>query len=89
MLYSFLCATNFSARMKMLWSNTYTLTLKSSMAALKTTVGSASLDGAEDRQKRGVLAHRHIVRTMEDVVHASTECDVVLQGAIPFYAFAH
>ena len=43
------------AAIKILWSNTKILTLKLSIAALKVTVGSASLDGAEDRQKIGVL----------------------------------
>ena len=41
-------------------------------------MGGASLHGAEDRQK-----------TFTSVVRASTKCDAVLKGAIPFYAFAH
>ena len=57
-LYSLLCATIFSAGLKILWSNKKTLTLKLSMAASKTTVGSTSLDGVEDRQKTGVLCMR-------------------------------
>ena len=124
-------ACHFSAGLKILWSNTKTLNLKVSMAASKTTVGSASLAGAEDTQKKrcvlhaiflqapryfalvnhreklksstcannqgccdhqtGVLAPRHSVCRMQvtSVVHASTECDTVPKGAIPFYAFAH
>ena len=49
------CACHLSAGIKILWSNTKTLNLKLSMAASKSTVGSASLDGAEDWQKTGVL----------------------------------
>ena len=53
----------------------------------------ASSHGAEDRHstKTGVLAPRHSVCRMQvtSVVRASTECDAVLKGAIPFYAFAH
>ena len=42
------------ASIKVLWSNTKILTLKFSMATSKTTVGGASLDGAEDSQKKKV-----------------------------------
>ena len=45
-------ACYFSAGIKISWSNTKTLNLKLSMAASKTSVGSASLDGAEDRQTK-------------------------------------
>ena len=53
----------------------------------------ASSHGAEDRHstKIGVLAPRHSVCRMQvtSVVRASTECDAMPKGAIPFYAFAH
>ena len=57
---------------------------KLSMAASKTAVGSASLDGAEDRQKTAVLARRQSVRRMEvtSVVHASTQYDTVPKGRL-------
>ena len=49
--------------------------------------------GAEGRHstKRGVLAPKHSVCKMQVTrgVRASTECDAVPKGAIPFYAFAH
>ena len=45
----------FFAGMNLLWSNAKTLNLKLSMAALVTTVGSASLDGAEVSKKSCVL----------------------------------
>ena len=45
-------ACHFSAGIKILCSNTKALSAKLSMGALKTTVGSASLDGAEDTQKQ-------------------------------------
>ena len=53
----------------------------------------ASSHGAEDRHstKTVVLAPRHSVCWMQvtSVVRASTQCDAVPKGAIPFYAFAH
>ena len=53
----------------------------------------ASSHVAEDRHstKTGVLAPWHSVCRMQltSVVRASTECDVVPKGAIPFCAFAH
>ena len=53
----------------------------------------ASSHGEEDRHstKTGVLAPWHSVCRMQvtSVVLASTECDAVPKGAIPFYAFAH
>ena len=45
-------ACQFCAGIKISWSNTKTLNLRLSTAASKTTVGSASLDAAEDRQKK-------------------------------------
>ena len=47
----------FSAGIKFLWSNTKALHLKLSMAASNTTVGSASLDGAEDMPKKRCVVH--------------------------------
>ena len=53
-----------SASMKILWSTMTILTFKLSMAALKTTVGTAFLDGAEDRQKTSVLCMRFFCRCL-------------------------
>ena len=55
-------ACHFFAGIKISWSNTKTLNLKLSMAASKTTVGSASLDGAEDRQKNRCVVHAPFLR---------------------------
>ena len=46
-------ACHFSAGIKISWINTKTLNLKLSMAASKTTVDCASVDGAKDMQKNG------------------------------------
>ena len=45
-----------------MWSNTQILTLKFSMTAAKPTVGSASVDGPQDRQKTGVSCPRFFCR---------------------------
>ena len=53
------CACDFCAGIKFSWSNRKTPNLKLSMAAPKTTVGTASLDGAADKQK-----NRFVVRAV-------------------------
>ena len=45
------------AGIKILWSNTKILTLKFIMAASKTIVGTASVDGAEDMPKNRCVFH--------------------------------
>ena len=53
----------------------------------------ASSHGAEDKHstKICVLAPHHTVCRMQvtSVVRASTECDALPKGAIPFYNFVH